>query len=167
MKQSLYLIPLLAIIAFGCASVPVTNGIPNFGIVTNGVYRGGQPNDEGFAYLKSIGVSNIVKLNFESEGSDRKATELGMRIIYLPIDTTEQLAGNIKVSTISKAVAIMLSKGTYVHCQHGQDRTGLVVAVYRVWINDWPKAQAREEMLRYGFHPILHGLNDFWEDRVK
>ena len=59
----------------------------------------------------------------------------------------------------------MVAPGTFVHCAHGQDRTGLVVAVYRVR-HGWTKAQAQAEMLRLGFHPTLLGLWQSWVDVV-
>ena len=46
-----------------CASVQMAHGIPNFAQVGPGVWRGGQPNAAGWAYLKSLGVRRDVKLN--------------------------------------------------------------------------------------------------------
>ncbi len=51
----------------------------------------------------------------------------------------------------------------YVHCTHGQDRTGLVVGVYRVLHDGRTKDDAYQEMIHHNFHPDLHGLHEFWE----
>lgn len=53
---------------------------------------------------------------------------------------------------------------TYVHCERGQDRTGLIVGVYRVKVEHWTKADAYQEMLKHGFHPILRGLCWSWQE---
>ena len=43
----------------------------------------------------------------------------------------------------------------YVHCQFGQDRTGTMVAMYRMHKDGWNGDQALQEMLQYGFKPEL------------
>lgn len=40
----------------------------------------------------------------------------------------------------------------YVHCKHGVDRTGMVVASYRILIDDWKPFDAAIECLREGMH---------------
>ena len=47
-----------------------------------------------------------------------------------------------------------------VHCQHGADRTGLLVAVYRVVVQGWSKERAIDEMTNggFGFHPVWKNL---------
>ena len=57
------------------------DGIPNYREVRPGVYLGGQPTLAGWAYLKSIGIKTVVKLNFPSEGSDDEAARLGMTVV--------------------------------------------------------------------------------------
>src|SRR6266404_4596560 len=93
--KALYAI-LLALALLGCSTAPtfVRHDIPNFRPVPDdpGVYRGGQPKSPaGWAYLQSIGVSNVVKLNLESEASDSDARALGMTVNYFPIDTVHQI----------------------------------------------------------------------------
>lgn len=166
---------LLAILAFfgvsSCSTVSpvpttVTNGIPNFAIVDPGIYRGGQPTIEGWQYLKSIGVTNVIKLNERDESSDRQAIELGLKIFYHPINLADQAILKPNKADVFKAVS-QITTNTYIHCEHGQDRTGLIVGIYRIQVNHWTKQKAYDEMLTHGFHKILHGLDDFWEDDVK
>ena len=47
-----------------------------------------------------------------------------------------------------------------VHCRHGSDRTGTMVAVYRIVVEGWTKAQATDEMVNggFGFHPMWQNL---------
>lgn len=148
----------LIVVACACQRTTVTNGVPNLRQVGPGVWRGGQPTDEGWTYLLSLGLTSVVKLNEQSEGRDSPA----FSGYYDPISISEQL---LKVPTAKVDTAVShIAPGTYVHCSHGQDRTGIVVAVYRVKHDGWTKQRAEGEMLANGFHKELHGLWDFWED---
>lgn len=44
-----------------------------------------------------------------------------------------------------------------VHCWHGSDRTGAVIAAYRIVQQGWSQHDAIDEMINggYGFHPIF------------
>jgi len=47
-----------------------------------------------------------------------------------------------------------------VHCAQGSDRTGMMVAIYRIAVQGWSKENALKEMTDgdYGFHPIWRDL---------
>ena len=161
---------LLGLAVAGCSTVPtfVDHEIPNFRPVTGdpGVYRGGQPTSQaGWAYLQSIGVSNVVKLDLESEASDSDARALGMTVNYFPIDALHQRLLKPDRQTVSNAV-VAIKPGTYVHCKHGRDRTGLIIGCKRVWRDGWVKTNAWNEMTADGFDPTHRGLTDFWQDDV-
>jgi hypothetical protein len=149
----------------GCASSgpgSSTNGIPNFAQVEPSIYRGGQPTTTAAAeYLHSIGVSNIIKLNDDT--MDTWAPALGMTVHYHPIDTIQQLVTGPDPLSISNAIA-EIKPGTFIHCLHGEDRTGLIVGLYRL-TEGTNKAAAWQEMTNHGFHPALRGLTEFWDDR--
>lgn len=157
---------LIYLLFCGCSTSPVTHGIPNFAQVEPGVWRGGQPTSEGWAYLKSLGVTNVVKLNLESEGSDAQAKVLGMTVWQEGLNLRQQLGlETIPKDWFENIIVALPAKGIYIHCEHGQDRTGLCVAIWRIKLNrdGWLKADAEKEMLAHGFHKELHGLWEFWE----
>ena len=54
----------------------------------------------------------------------------------------------------------MVPKPVLIHCRHGSDRTGLIVALYRILYQNWTKEDALEEMLKggYGHHSIFKNL---------
>ena len=60
-----------------------------------------------------------------------------------------------------------------VHCQHGADRTGTMIAVYRIAVQGWSKAEAIREMTEggFGFHWIWSNLPRWIQkldiDRIK
>lgn len=155
----------LLLILAGCASAPMIHGISNLKDVDQGnIYRSGQPNAEGFIYAQDLGIYYIVKLDLG--GDDYYATHLGMEIEYQPISTFAQLGFGSIDRQVMAAVEFMRThpKHLLVHCEHGQDRTGLVIACYRVRVCHWSKADAEQEMLAHGFHKSLLGLWHYWEE---
>lgn len=53
----------------------------------------------------------------------------------------------------------------FVHCQHGADRTGMNVAIYRIVEQGWSKEDAITEMTSggFGYHPIWTELVEYVE----
>jgi protein tyrosine/serine phosphatase len=169
---------LVACAVAGCQTPPPpkTGEVPqNFVQVSPGVWRSAQPtNPDEWKYVKSQGVRHVVKLNFDSEGSDADAIAAGLDVHVLSIqpEGDKDLFDNIKNTFVGPDVAKLIEAeniiaaggGVLVHCTHGQDRTGLVIGLHRVMHEHESKAEAYDEMLRYNFHPELHGLHEFWED---
>src|SRR4029079_7337114 len=54
----------------------------------------------------------------------------------------------------------------YVHCAHGQDRTGLVIGLERVIDEGWQPKAAHDEMVKLGFHMEFVGLNHYFEEKT-
>jgi len=69
-----------------------------------------------------------------------------------------QILAILKTATATDAI--------YVHCKHGQDRTGLVLGLERVIDEKWAPKAAHDEMLKIGFHPFFLGLNHYFEERT-
>lgn len=142
--------------------------IPNFREVAPGVYRGGHPTTEGWELLKEKGVKTVVRLHLESEGDDKEAAALGMTVIDAsgPPATLKDVFGAPKPERLKLAVAALNDESlrpVYVHCLHGEDRTGLIVALYRVLHDGKTKAEAYKEMQKHGFHRSLRGLRAVWK----
>lgn len=142
--------------------------IPNLDLVDTSLnlWRGGQPTSDGFQWLYAQGVRHVVKLNEESEGTDVAAEALGMNVVYVPITLYQQVLEQPTKDQIERAVAAVGEYGTFVHCEHGQDRTGLVIGVWRVRSGFTPKNLARVEMDDHGFHWQLLGLSLYWDLHV-
>ena len=130
--------------AFAGSSVP---GIHNFYKVDDHVYRGGQPTNEGLKYLSSIGVKTVLDLRGTDERSATEegvATSLGMQYINVP------MSGLIPptAAQISKVLSLLEDNTTgavFVHCKRGADRTGTVIAAYRIERYGWDNASALKE----------------------
>jgi protein tyrosine phosphatase (PTP) superfamily phosphohydrolase (DUF442 family) len=132
-------------------------GLPNLHKVNDQLYRGAQPNAEGFRQLEKLGVKTV--LNLRSRHSNRDicgADSLTlMQIRMSPWDVTENdIVRFLRVVTDQKRQPV------FVHCQHGADRTGVMCAAYRVVVEGWTKQQAIDEMTcgGFGFHWIWGNL---------
>lgn len=132
--------------------------IPNFAVVSPSLLRGGQPREGGLAALKNAGVKTIVNLR---DGEDDIAEEaevarsLGLKYVSIPLS----VFGGVKKEEIRQFLSIVDSdEPVFVHCRQGQDRTGTMVAMYRMTQQSWTPERAYEEMRKYGFHPIFLGL---------
>jgi protein tyrosine/serine phosphatase len=174
MNQLCRLLLLSLVLLVGCSHTVYVNGIPNLVQVEPGLWRSGQPTTlEQWRYLQSLGIRKVVKLNFESEGSDDGAVALGMTVYNLSIqpqgdldwfDNVANAYVRPDVTKLQQADEITkLHDGVLVHCTHGQDRTGESIGRHRVLVDHWSAEDAYAEMLRLGFHPMLHGLHEAWE----
>ena len=81
-------------------------------------------------------------------------------------DAGDDDAGDIDAGITSATKKQTPAPAVYVHCRHGQDRTGLVVGLERVFIEGWDPADAYAEMLKYGFHTYFLGLKDYFFDQT-
>ena len=149
----------------GCVTRPVVNGVPNFAEVQTGLYRGGQPNEQGWQFLRSLGVTNVVKLN--REVADTPADGMIVHFIPLPPATIWEAFQKPCSNDVWRAVQAMKLGGTFVHCQHGRDRVGLVVGCYRMWIDGLSESVAAREMGAMGYRWSIPGLAAFWRSVTK
>jgi protein-tyrosine phosphatase len=46
-------------------------------------------------------------------------------------------------------------KKIFVHCRYGDDRTGMMIAAYRMADAGWTPEEARKEMEKFGFHRLV------------
>jgi protein tyrosine/serine phosphatase len=46
---------------------------------------------------------------------------------------------------------------------HGSDRTGMMVASYRMVVEGWPREKALAELPAFGFHPMWRDIRKFLE----
>jgi protein tyrosine phosphatase (PTP) superfamily phosphohydrolase (DUF442 family) len=145
-------------------------GVPNLYRVSEGLYRGDQPSPQGMQNLKKLGVKTILNLrSFHSDRDEISETGLAYEHIFMkPWHPEEEDAVRfLKMVTDPKRTPVL------VHCQHGADRTGAMIAVYRITVQGWSKAEAIREMTEggYGFHQTWSNLPRWIQrlniDRIK
>ena len=118
------------------------------------LYRSEQPSKKGFKELEASGIKTILNLRRAKNDSSR-AKGRDLLLLTLPLKAKELNEKDI----IDGLKAIQDSpKPVLVHCWHGSDRTGALVAAYRIVVEDWPKEKAIKEF-RYkdfGYHEKMY-----------
>jgi protein tyrosine phosphatase (PTP) superfamily phosphohydrolase (DUF442 family) len=129
-------------------------GLDKFAQVDAGLYRGRQPEEEGYNSLKAAGIRSVVDLRTSDTIGEKEAVEkLGMQFLLIPQSATgveeDNLVQFLKYATDEK------NRPVFVHCRQGVDRTGTNVAVYRIIVQGWSKEDALKEMYGFGFNHRL------------
>jgi len=135
-------------------------GILNFAKVSDGLYRGGQPDAEGFARLKARGIRTVVSLR--TFNVDRPLLR-GLGLEYCHISFKAGHPEDEDVVEFLQVATDPTRQPVFVHCQWGCDRTGMMVAAYRVVVEGWSRARALDEMRRMGFNNDWHGIEEYVE----
>lgn len=168
MKLPAFLLPVLAA---GLISLPAfagnieAPGVPHFYAVNDHIYRGAQPSDGGWNSLAKLGVKTVIDLRRDGETgghsikAEASAVEAaGMRYVSVP------MAGLFAPSDedVRKVLDILESGDpVFVHCRKGKDRTGTVIACYRIEHDGWTNKKAMKEAKSLGIHFVEFGMKNY------
>jgi len=144
------------------------DGMGNLFQVTPGLYRSRQPSTQA--------LKNILAQHPLAEGSEPIRTVIAL----LTSDDDGAVLGNssavhhewLKFSPFHpneqdvvkflRIVTTPSQQPVLVHCAQGSDRTGMMVAIYRIVVQGWSKDDALKEMIDGGY-----GFHSFWQDLVQ
>lgn len=133
--------------------VPSTT-LSNWYKLDDDVYRSEQPNRQGFEEIYAKGIRSII--NLRTNHSDASLVEgLGFYMFNVPMT-----AWGFKEADVVLALKAIQAapKPVLVHCQYGADRSGVVLAMYRIVFQDWTKEDALAELTNggFGFHWMFY-----------
>lgn len=120
------------------------------------LYRGGRPSSPDITALAEMGIRTIIDLRDWNGISVRERDQAhahGLRYHRIPLGN---LVGPTRAA-IARILAILADPASgvvYVHCQRGSDRTGTVVACYRVAHEGWSAEDAIAEARDRGMFKI-------------
>lgn len=117
--------------------------LPRFHKVNGDLYRGGMPEEEGFRYLRDIGIKTVVNLR-KNDDERSRVESLKMKYVHIPLSAM----GGIDDSSIREFFKIVNDPDScpvFVHCRRGADRTGTMVAFYRIAFEGWEPERAYRE----------------------
>jgi Dual specificity phosphatase, catalytic domain len=150
-------------LGFSQATKPCNNNanspITNFCVSTKDtLWRGGKPDIKGATWLIDSGIAAIVNLELlHDDLAILKSVEttLTTRVEYYKVRDWEPyvvIKPSKSDSNVARFIAVMnkAPKPVYVHCRSGQNRTGVMVASYRIIVEGVAANVAIEEMKRYG-----------------
>ena len=165
MKAAKYQLTVLMFAAFvfsqnGSAQTKFSDqDLPNFSQVNANLYRGGQPSENGVRELARMGVKTIINLRGDDKNSRREkewARRAGIRFIAVNLSNWFKPKTR-DIENIVKEINAADNQPVFVHCKRGADRTGTIVAVYRISHDGWTAKQANDEAKKFGF-----GWWQFW-----
>jgi protein tyrosine phosphatase (PTP) superfamily phosphohydrolase (DUF442 family) len=141
--------------------LPDARGVAYAAEVAPGLYRGGQPNAEGIAWLKSIGVKTVLNLrHYHGDTERRRVESAGLRYERIAI-TSRDAPTPEEVAQFLAMARDPARRPLYVHCQHGVDRTGAMMAVFRMEDEGWSNLEAYAEMEYFDAHRMWQDLRSF------
>jgi tyrosine-protein phosphatase SIW14 len=139
------------------------SGVPHFGQATPTLYRGGQPTKQGFQALAKMGINIVVDARGSREREREEVTGLGMEYVAIPWHCPYP-----KDKPLARFLALLREnpeKKVFVHCLLGDDRTGMMIAAYRMAEQGWTAEEAKREMEADGFalshHVFCPGLSSY------
>src|ERR1700694_376345 len=143
------------------------NLIPDFGEVTPTLYRGAQPKEHGFEALAKIGVQIVVDLRGDRDKEREEVPRLCMQ--YVSMSWQCSFPKDRIFADFLTLIRANPGKKIFVHCRVGDDRTGMMIAAYRMAEEGWTAKQALDEMAKYGFsfahkRLICPGLSEYEEN---
>lgn len=156
-----------AVLSVSLSAAPAFSGapaLPNFHQVNDHIYRGGQPSQDAWRSLAKMGVKTVIDLRRDGEEEHSTAEEAravaaaGLTYVNIPmkgvVAPTDQ--------QIAKALSLLNSKDpVFVHCKRGCDRTGTIIACYRISHDRWQSKQALHEAKSLGMSFLEFGMKSY------
>ena len=143
--------------------------LSNFHQVNENLYRGAQPPRGGLKKLFELGIKTVINLRGASEDTRKEQAEAeasGMRYFNIPMSSL----GRPTDEQVERALAIIDARENwpvFVHCQRGADRTGVIIAVYRISHEQWTDEQAIAEAKRFGLAGVQFRKKNYISDYYK
>lgn len=143
--------------------------LPNFHQVNKELYRGAQPLSGGMKELAARGITTVINLRGEDErtrSEDAEAKAAGLLYFAVPLPGF----GRPKDEDVEEALAIINNSQywpVFVHCHHGEDRTGTIIAVYRISQDGWTSERAKAEAKEHGMSWTQFAMKDYIRDYYK
>ena len=149
--------------------IAASPGLPNLHRVNSSLYRSAQPLQEGFVFLGTQAslanadppIKTVLSLRALHDDAPLVTPSSGLRLEQIRFKTwhpeDEDVVKFLRIATTPALQPVLA------HCQHGSDRTGTMVAIYRIAYEGWTKAQATDEMIKggFGFHPLWQNLRRY------
>lgn len=124
--------------------------------VTKGIYRGSQEDISEKLLTKNI--KSILKLNADDMMDEYRFCEKNdiefCDVVLSEFKKPSKRDLDALINIIKNNYMVKL-RPLFIHCKHGHERTGIVIAHYRMKIEGWSKWKAIKEALQEGFSPLF------------
>lgn len=161
-RKKIVVLAVVAVMALGAGALAIYDHFDHhmFGVVEPGVlYRSAQPDRRFMNYLvRKHGIKTVVNLRGPEatlgdgigRGAVASAEAHGVNLIYMQVRDANRAEC---AEQFLKIVADPANRPVLVHCAAGKERTGIMVAAYRLSRDRWSFDRTYAEMLAFGFHP--------------
>jgi len=121
----------------------------NFARFAPGAYRANQPSPAQLAHYKAQGIRTILNLRGQERQSfwlfEREACNtLGLTLIDIKL-SARKLPKAQRLLELHQ-ILTTIDKPFLIHCKSGADRTGLVAALYLIWVERRPLDEAQKQL---------------------
>ena len=119
------------------------------------LYRSALPRENDVPWLQQQNVKTLI--NFYQKSDSTWLHDDSIEQVQIPLRTDR--IDDVDVLRVLRSIASAQQKGAVLmHCKHGQNRTGLIAAMYRMVFEGWSKADAMTEMQQgYGGEQRMAG----------
>lgn len=173
MKNKILMLVALFMLFLSLSEAKIKAPLPNFQQVNKNLYRGAQPPVESVKILADKGIKTIINLRGASDqtrAEEQQARALGMKFYNLELPPLSKP----DFTQVDEALALIndpANQPVFVHCKHGEDRTGTVIACYRMTHDNWDDEQAITEAKKFGMSfvqvSMKRFIHKFYEQRIK
>lgn len=134
---------------------------PDFALykMSDSLYRSALPRAQDVEWLQQNKIQTVI--NFYQKPDSLWLRDTGIEQIQIPLRTDR--IDDVDVLRVLRSIASAKQKGkVLMHCKHGQNRTGLIAAMYRIVFEGWSKIDAMAEMQQgYGGEARMDGANRY------
>lgn len=144
------------------AQQPQEKSLPRFYQVNEHLYRGAQPLPGGMERLAILGIKTVINLrgNDGVPAEETEAQQARLRYFNIPLPGLSAPKDQ-QVDQILAIINDPKNWPVFVHCNHGKDRTGTIVAVYRITHDGWTGDEAKAEAKRFGLSWVQFGMKSY------
>lgn len=169
LHQAVLLVAVALLLLSATASAQDTTSsaeLPRFQQVSERLYRGGQPRAGGLSQLRDLGINTVINLRGASKRTRAEEVEvraLGLNYFNVALPNWGR-PHDARVRRVLEIIAAPENGKVFVHCKDGVDRTGMIVAIYRMTHEGWATNDALAEADRFGMRRIQFWMRDYAED---
>ena len=140
--------------------------LPRLHQISERLYRGAQPRPRGIHRLAELGINTLINLrgtNAETRADEAEAKSLGLSYFNIPLPVWGR-PNDADIQHVLEIINAPESGRVFVHCRDGVDRTGMIVALYRINREGWSREMANAEAARSGMRGNQYWMRDYISD---
>ncbi len=134
--------------------------------VSEGVFRGPHPKEADLRELSGMGIGTVLSLENNPSvvaEEERACRSLNINFVNIPLsELAPPSPGALKQAV--HVIQQYRDGGIYVHCRRGIDRTGYVIASFRMLVEDRKLDTAYKECCDHGHSKLFYF---FWKNSLK